>query len=160
GTTGVRPVVFRPRVLWLRSLAGSLSLVGNFYALTRLPVADVLTLSNLFPIWVALLSWPLEKKAPSLGVWLSVAAGLTGVILIQPPSLSGEAFAAGVALAASFFTAVAMMGLHRLHDLDPRAVVVHFSAVSFLFCIGSFFVFERNSNLSSIWDTRTLWMLL
>src|SRR5437879_4759019 len=54
GTTGVRPVVFRPRILWLRSLAGSLSLVGNFYALTRLPVADVLTLSNLFPIWVAL----------------------------------------------------------------------------------------------------------
>jgi drug/metabolite transporter (DMT)-like permease len=109
---------------------------------------------------VALLSWPLEKKAPSLGVWLSVAAGLTGVFLIQPPSLSGEAFAAGVALAASFFTAVAMMGLHRLHDLDPRAVVVHFSAVSFLFCIGSFFVFERNSSLPTIWDTRTLWMLL
>jgi drug/metabolite transporter (DMT)-like permease len=160
GITGIRPVLWRPRILWLRSLAGSMSLICNFYALPRLPVADVLTLSNLFPIWVALLSWPLERKAPSIGVWLSVIAGLTGVVLIQPPSLSGETIAALVALAASFFTAVAMMGLHRLDGIDARAVVVHFSAVSLLFCTGSLFVFQRDPALPSVWEARTLWMLV
>src|SRR5262249_14555905 len=42
-----------------------------------------------------------------------------------------------------FSTAVAMMGLHRLHEIDPRAIVAHFSATSVLFCITSLFVFER-----------------
>jgi drug/metabolite transporter (DMT)-like permease len=160
GITGVRPVFWRPRILWLRSLAGSMSLICNFYALPRLPVADVLTLSNLFPIWVALLSWPLEGKAPTIGVCLSVVAGLTGVVLIQPPSLSGETIAALVALAASFFTAVAMMGLHRLDGVDPRAVVVHFSAVSLIFCTAALFVFPRDTSLPSMWNARTLGMLV
>src|SRR5262245_11530267 len=55
-TAGVRLVFWRPRVLWVRSLAGSVSLVCTFFALTRLPVSDVLTLTNLFPVWVAILS--------------------------------------------------------------------------------------------------------
>jgi drug/metabolite transporter (DMT)-like permease len=156
----VRPVVFRPPTLWLRSLAGSMSLICNFYALPRLPVADVLTLLNLFPIWVALLSWPLERRAPSLGVWISVVAGLAGVVLIQPPRLDGETLAAGVAVAASFFTAVAMMGLHRLHGLDPRAIVGHFSAVAIVFCLGSLFVFAREPELPGVWNPQSLAMLL
>jgi drug/metabolite transporter (DMT)-like permease len=160
GVAGVRPVVLRPPTLWLRSLAGSMSLICNFYALARLPVADVLALTNLFPIWVALLSWPLERRAPTLGVWISVAAGLAGVILIQPPERNVETFAALVAVAASFFTAVAMMGLHRLQGLDPRAIVGHFSAVSIVFCIGSLFVFKRDPALPGIGDPQTWAMLL
>src|SRR5262249_3574504 len=57
-TAGVQLVFLRPRTLWMRSIAGSFSLVGTFFALTRLPVSDVLTLTNMFPIWVAVLSWP------------------------------------------------------------------------------------------------------
>src|ERR1700680_4102077 len=56
---GAKLVFWGPRALWVRSIAGSVSLVSPFYALTQLPVADVLTLTNIFPIWVALLSWPL-----------------------------------------------------------------------------------------------------
>ena len=40
---GVRLVFWKPGILWMRSIAGSLSLVGTFYALTRLPVSDVLS---------------------------------------------------------------------------------------------------------------------
>src|SRR5437868_1945044 len=58
-TSGVKLVFLRPSVLWMRSLAGSFSLIGTFYALPLLPVADVFTLVNIFPIWIALLSWPL-----------------------------------------------------------------------------------------------------
>src|SRR5258708_5904033 len=56
---GAKLVFWGPRALWIRSIAGSVSLVCTFYALTQLPIADVLTLTNIFPIWVALLSWPL-----------------------------------------------------------------------------------------------------
>jgi drug/metabolite transporter (DMT)-like permease len=134
---GARFVLWRPRVLWLRGLAGSCSLVGTFYALTRLPVSDVLTLTQMFPIWVALLSWPVLGERPGWRVWVAVFSGAAGVILIQQPHFAEGNFAALVALASSVSTAVAMLGLHQLHGIDHRAVVVHFSGVSFLFCVAA-----------------------
>ena len=56
---GKRLVFFRPRKLWMRSIAGSISLVCGFYAMTHYPVSEVLTLTNMFPLWVAVLSLPL-----------------------------------------------------------------------------------------------------
>src|SRR5438477_4738547 len=98
----------------MRSLAGSLSLIGTFFALTRLPVSDVLTLTNTFPIWVAVLSWPLLRQAPPPQVWISIASGVAGVVLIQQPHFAEGKFAPLVALCAAFFTGISMIGLHRL----------------------------------------------
>ncbi len=136
---GERLVFLGPRSLWVRSLAGSVSLVCTFFAFTRLPVSDVLTLTNMFPIWVALLSWPLLKEAPSGGVWVSVGSGVLGVALIQQPHLAEGNFVTFLALFSSFFTAIAMIGLHRLNGLDVRAIVVHFSGVALIACLVSFF---------------------
>src|SRR5947209_7588318 len=82
---GARLVLFDPPVLWMRSIAGSVSLVCSFYAVTRLPTHVVLTLTNTFPIWVAVLSWPLLNERPPRGVWLAVLTGVLGVILIKRP---------------------------------------------------------------------------
>jgi len=48
--SGVKLVWFRPRTLWLRSIAGSISLLCSFYAITHMRVAEVLTITNTFPI--------------------------------------------------------------------------------------------------------------
>ena len=140
---GVRLVFWKPGILWMRSIAGSCSLIGTFYAITRLPVSDVFTLSNMFPVWVALLAWPMLGVFPTAKVWLSVACGAAGVVLIQRPHLAEGNFAAIIALSVSIFTAFALIGLHRLRDLDTRAVVVHFSATSLAFAVVAFFVFPR-----------------
>jgi drug/metabolite transporter (DMT)-like permease len=140
---GVRLVFWKPRILWMRSIAGSVSLVCTFYCLTRMQVSDVFTLTNMFPIWVALLSWPVLKEKPSAGVWLAVASGVTGVILIEQPHFAKGEFTALVALGSSLSTAVAMLGLHRLRRIDVRAIVVHFSAVSLMFSSAALFLFER-----------------
>src|SRR5262249_26091540 len=63
---GARLVLWQPRVLWLRSIAGSVSLLCTFFALTRVRPCEVLTLTNTFPIWVAVLSWPLLQVRPRL----------------------------------------------------------------------------------------------
>src|SRR5207245_11632297 len=73
-------VIWKSRTLWIRSIAGSISVVCTFFALNRLPVSDVLTLTNMFPIWVALLSWPVFKERPTGGVWLVVVGAVTGVL--------------------------------------------------------------------------------
>lgn len=129
-SAGIRLVVLTPGTLWLRSLAGSLSLVCNFFATTRLPLGDVLTLTNAYPLWIVLLSALLLRQLPSLPEILGVASGLIGVALIQRPHLSGDHLASLVALVGSGATALAMLGLHRLKDVDARAVVAHFSGVA------------------------------
>src|SRR5262249_40143318 len=63
---GVKLVFRRPAMLWLRSVTGSVSLVCTFYAFSRLSPAEVLTITNTFPIWVALLSWPMLGQRPGL----------------------------------------------------------------------------------------------
>jgi drug/metabolite transporter (DMT)-like permease len=157
---GVRFVWFRPRTLWLRSLAGSVSLVCTFFALTRLPISDVLTLTNTFPIWVAVLSRPLLKEPLPGGVWLSVLTGVAGVVLIQSPHLAEGNFAALAALGAAFFTALAMIGLHRLQRIDLRAIVVHFSGVSLLCCLAALAVFGHTSDHANAVEPRQALMLL
>ncbi len=130
---GGKLVVFGSRALWLRSLAGSTSLVLTFFALTRLPVADALTLTNLFPIWVALLSWPMLHQRPDSFAWGCVVFAIAGVILIQQPHLESGNLATLTALCASLTSAIAMLGLHRVRGLDTRAIVWHFSGVSLIF---------------------------
>jgi len=137
-----QPLVFwRPYTLWMRSIAGSISLVASFYALTRLPISTVLTLTNTFPIWVAVLSWPMLGIIPPGRVWLAMLAGITGVWFIEQPEGEGPQFALMMALIASVATAIAMLGLHKLKGVNSSAVVVHFAMVATLFCIVTFFIF-------------------
>ncbi len=157
---GVRLRILRPCLLWVRSIAGSIALVCMFYSYTRMPVSDVLTLANTFPIWVALLSWPLLRRPPAPAVWLAAASGICGVYLIQRPHFANRGLAAALALASSLFTAVAMIALNRLRAIDPRAIIVHFSAVALLFCIASLFLFERDFAFDDIGDAPTLLLLL
>lgn len=149
---GVRMPVWRPATLWVRSVAGSLSLVSTFFAFTHMHnVSEVLTLTNLFPIWVALLSWPVLGIAPTGEVWIAALTGIVGVGLIQQPHMAEGNFAALAAFGASLFSAVAMIGLHRLNEIDMRAIVAHFSGVSLLFCIAAYFLPGRESPADAVW---------
>lgn len=170
GITGAKLAFFKPGILWLRSIAGSCSMVTTFYALTHMPVSDVLTLTNTFPIWVALLSWPMVGERPTLGVWLAVVCAVLGVVLTQQPELLTNGFgqgqqlkfplAAWAALIASVFTAVAMLGLNKIRGVSMLGVVVHFSAVATCFCVVSYFVFDRHIGTSALAEGTVLGKLL
>src|ERR671920_258648 len=129
-SAGVRLVLFRPALLWLRSLAGSVGVLFAFYALTHLPISTALTLSNTVPVWVTLLAWPALGQRPARAVWVAIAVGLAGIVLIQRPTAGGDRWAALAAVGNALCTAVAMIGLNRLGGLDARAIVTHFSGVS------------------------------
>src|SRR5205823_43668 len=51
---------------------------------------------------------------------------------------------------------VAMLGLHSLSDIDPRAIVVHFSAVATVFCVGAVIVGPRAHPVSVVADPVVL----
>lgn len=127
---GAKLVFWRPRILWMRSCAGSISMFCNFYALAHLPVSDTLTLMNTAPIWVTLLSWLVFKQKPTLGVIVAVLTSVIGIVFIQQPHFQDGKFAILMALIGAVTTSIAMLGLSRLQSVDPRAIVVHFSAVA------------------------------
>jgi drug/metabolite transporter (DMT)-like permease len=150
---GAQFVFLRPRTLWMRSLAGSVSLVCGFYAMTHYDVSVVLTLTNMYPLWVAVLSWPLLGHVPSSDTWIAAAIGVVGVCLLSASAAAGNTTAAasaggwsaviaiGASLVSAFTSAVALIGLHRLKEIDSRAIVTHFSLVSLLACVAALFVF-------------------
>jgi drug/metabolite transporter (DMT)-like permease len=137
---GVRLAVWNPPTLWMRSLAGSFSLVCNFYALARLPISDAITLSNAYPLWISLGTAVFERQWPTRGEILSVLSGLAGVVLIQRPLLAGDHFAVLASLLGSVSTAVALVGLHRLRSVDPRAIMAHFAGVAVLTALGGLLI--------------------
>jgi drug/metabolite transporter (DMT)-like permease len=153
-------LVFWPWRLWVRSVAGSCSMLCTFYAFASLPVADVLTLTNTFPVWVAVLSWPLYGQAPRPGMVLAILVGVAGVVLVEQPHLATGNLGVAAALAAAGFTAVAMLGLHSLRELDPRAIVVHFSAVATTFCVAAFFLGPRNHDPARVLEPAVLLKLV
>ena len=155
------PLVIRgTRSLWIRSIAGSISLVCTFFAFTRMPISDVLTITNLFPVWIALLSWPLLGVRPSSTTWLAIVSGVAGVVLIQQPHIAHGNLASFAALASSFCSAVAMLGLHRLHHMDTRAIVFHFSSVSLLFSLSAKLFIPGGTPPAEPWQLITIAMLL
>ena len=153
-------LVFWPWRLWVRSVAGSCSMVCTFYAFHRLPVADVVTLTNTFPIWVAVLSWPLYGRSPGAKMVIAMRVGITGVGLVEQPHFETGNLGVVSALAAAVMTAVAMLGLHSLGDVEPLAVVVHFSAVATLVCFGAFLVTPVEHPLEDMLDWVVMLKLL
>jgi drug/metabolite transporter (DMT)-like permease len=158
--TGVRLVAFGPRVLWVRSLAGSLGVLCAFYALTHLPVSTALTLSNTVPVWVTLLAWPVLGQRPSGSVWLAVGVGVCGVALIQKPEAVGDRVAGLLALGNAVATAVAVLGLNRLGGVDARAVVTHFSGVSTVFAVAFLLLSGAGVSYAPLGDASTLLLLV
>jgi drug/metabolite transporter (DMT)-like permease len=135
-------VIWKPATLWIRSLAGSAALLANFFSLTHYPTPEVLALSTMFPLWVAILSWPVLRERPSISTWLAALIGIGGVFVLQQPQ--AERFSllpVFTALGASLASAVALLGLHRLKTIHTTAVVAHFSAVSLLVSMAAVWIF-------------------
>jgi drug/metabolite transporter (DMT)-like permease len=159
---GTRLVVWRPRTLWVRSIAGSVSMLLTFYAMARLPVGTLLTLTNTFPLWVTLLAWPVLGERPTPLFAIALVSSVAGVALIEGPESATIRPATISALLASLGTAVVMIGLHRLRTVNSLAIVVHFSAVASAACLGFAVItahFGNPIDLGALRDASTLCLL-
>jgi len=118
-----------------RGLTGTISLIGYFYAMLKLPLATAVTLNYTSPIWLALLSTLLlgERFRPRLV--LAIVVGFIGIALLLRPTLSADNAHAGfIGLASGFFAACAYVNVKKLGDAgEPEwRVVLYFSLVGTL----------------------------
>lgn len=159
-SAGAKLVFWKPRILWVRSLAGNVSLFCNFYALANLPVSDTLTLMNTAPIWVTILQWLVFKHKPTRGIIVAVITSVIGIALIQQPHFQEGKFACLMALIGAFTTSIAMLGLNRLQSVNPRSVVVHFSAVASVSTLILLFLTGNSATYAPLQNTHAASLLL
>ncbi len=146
---GAKLVFLKPMSLWIRSLSGWASMICGFYAITHYDVEIVLALTNMYPLWVAVLSWPLLGILPSSKTWIALAISCIGMWLVysssmltavSPSDFSDPQTAIPMAIMAGMLSGVALINLHRVKHIDTRSVVTHFSAVATTCSLGVWLV--------------------
>ena len=128
--------VHSPLALFLllgRSFAGCLGIFGNFYALSRIPIGEAMTLNKTAPLFAVLFSWIFIKEKASLRQVLFLALAFVGVMLVMKPGFQGAAtFATLCALGGGLgagiaYTCVRELGLLKV---EGSLIVLFFSAFS------------------------------
>ena len=125
--SGKTPILLSRKLLWLRSMTGTIAMLATFYSFTHLPVSDVSAITETRPVWVAILAVIILGERLRKALLPVTVLSIIGVLLIEKPHFDQRNFAVFVTLIASVLGAVVMICLRKLRDLDPRTIVTHFS---------------------------------
>lgn len=128
----------RKSLLILRGLVGFAALFCFFFAVTRLPLADITVIHFTNPVFTAILASIFLGESMGRRDTAGLVLCLFGVALVaQPTFLFGagarnlDLFAVGVALCASVLSSIAYTLVRKLRETDHHLVVVfYFTLVS------------------------------
>lgn len=122
-------------VLLLRSAVGTLGIFGNFYALSRIPLGDAMTLNKLSPFFTVLFSWLFIRERISFRQAFCIVGAFIGAMCVVKPGFAGAASVPalcglfGGVCAGAAYACVRELGLL---NVDSRFVVFFFSLFSSL----------------------------
>ncbi|MFC5583945.1 DMT family transporter [Nitratireductor kimnyeongensis] len=124
----------------MRGLVGVTSMGLGFFALTRLPLPDAITLNYAQPLIVVVFSAIFMGEVVRIYRWSAVAVGFLGVIIIAWPKLTlltgnagleaAEAVGVIAALCGATGSAVAMLLVRRLVQTEKTATIVLWFSVT------------------------------
>ena len=131
-------------LLIIRSACGTLGILGNFYAVSRLNISDASMLNKLSPFFAVIFSFVFLKEKPKFIQAAGVFVAFLGSLFIIKPSMDFAAtfpalvaFGGGVGAGAAY-TAVRALGTRGVKG--PK-IVFFFSAFSCL-CTLPFIIFD------------------
>lgn len=155
------PMTFRgTRPLWWRSLCGTVGLLCTFYAVTRLPVTDVVTISATGPVWITLILVVVFRQRFSGSVWFYAFLALGGVYIMHRPAFDAGALPIAVALLGAIAAAAAMVSLSLCRHLKNLTIVAHYSACATFITIGFCFLANEPILLNgAVSPAVFLWLL-
>ena len=114
----------------LRSVFGTLAMLGSFWALAHLPLAQAVSISYSTPLFVTIGAVFLLGEIVRVRRWSAVAIGFVGVLIIMHPSASSYSIHMLVALAAAAIAAGSYISIKFLSRTEPAdAVVIYMSLI-------------------------------
>ncbi len=118
-----------------RGVAGFVSLVMYFYAISMIPLATAVTLNYTSPLFLALLLALWLREPVRRGFHVALTAGFAGVVFLLQPTLDGRQWQGALfGLGSGIISSIAYLNVRRLGELgEPEwRTVFYFSAMSAL----------------------------
>ncbi|MBM3267999.1 MAG: DMT family transporter [Candidatus Sericytochromatia bacterium] len=119
----------RPRMA-LRALAGTVSLVAYFWALSVMPLAEALLLAHTSPIFTALFAWWLLGEKPTRRSVAGLVLALVGVALLLRPGTAVFGAGGAVALLGAASAGLAYTQVRTLKEEPTWGIVFWFMLVA------------------------------
>lgn len=118
----------RPGLQLLRSMSGLTGVCCFFFAVQRLPVAEVMVISQAVPLFVTALAVPVLRETVGWRRWSAVALGFTGVVLALGP-VDQVSTAALVAVAGTALWSMTILTIRSLGATDSPAATTFYYMV-------------------------------
>ena len=136
----------------LRAAAGLLSQVLMFAAVKKMPLVNVVLLSNSAPLFIPLITWVRLKERIGGMVWVSLFTGFAGVILILRPGLALLSNpSALIAISAAFFSAFALVSVNQLSNTKPAQRILFYYFLFSLAGLAPFALLKWKTPTSREW---------
>jgi drug/metabolite transporter (DMT)-like permease len=116
------------KLLVLRGVLGAVALNFWFFALSKIPVADVMLLFLAAPIFVLPIAYLWLKEKVTRRQLLAIPFLVAGVLLVIKPGLGVINIGGLAALGCAMFSAGSHVTIRRLADEDAHTVVLYFAA--------------------------------
>ena len=125
------PAPSNPGLLLVRATFGTIAMLGYFYALYLLPMAEVVVIHKTAPFIILILARFFLGETISRYHLLAFAIAMAGVWIVFQPGLGRYGLVLFLPLLAAFFSAVAHTSLRRLNETDqPVTIVAGFFLIS------------------------------
>ena len=121
-------------LLTLRSVAGGIGFVCNFYAVDRMNISDASMLNKLAPFFVIIFSAIFLKEKANLFQWGAVVLAFAGSLFIVKPTFGMEVIPALAGLVGGLGAGIAYTCVRKLGQTGTKSafIVFYFSAFTSL----------------------------
>lgn len=123
--------------LLIRSAAGTVGLIANYYAIDHMNISDANMLNKLSPFFAIIASIFVLKEKVSKTEWVAVFIAFGGALLVMKPSFSAEAVPAFIGVLGGLTAGIAYTFVRFLGIKGERGpvIVLFFSVFSTLVCL-------------------------
>lgn len=118
------------KYLLLRSIAGTIGILCNFYAVGQMNIADASMLNKLSPFFAMIFSLFLLKEMPRKEEWAAVVIAFVGALFVVKPSFQVESIPAFIGVLGGMGAGFAYSCVRKLGSRGvPGGVIVLFFSV-------------------------------
>lgn len=112
------------KYLLIRSIAGSLGMVCNFYAIDHIPISDASMLNKLSPFFSIIFSIFVLKEKANLFEWGAVLCAFSGALFVVKPTFSFEAVPALAGVLGGLGAGLAYTFVRKLGKRGEKSMIV------------------------------------